>query len=178
MTTWKFYEFVVAFLIPYELLAFLLFIREFFFLNCLAIVGAVSVIVVNIYTCVSRKGVFCYLQRNFCTEMRVSNSNTVTPIWASCLDSCCRAGNLCHACNSLFHRSKLNAYIFFVASDLPFILQENKWLKSGNRFCTVAQKGHTCKLKMLLQIKYVAANKVKLLQIRKRCCKLKERCCK
>jgi len=38
---------------------------------CLAIVGAV--IVVNIYTCVSRKGVFCYLQRNFCTEMRASN---------------------------------------------------------------------------------------------------------
>ena len=38
-----------------------------------SIVGAVSVIVVNIYTCVRRRGVFCYLQHNFCTEMRVSN---------------------------------------------------------------------------------------------------------
>ena len=38
-----------------------------------SIVGAVSFIVVNIYTCVGRRGVFCYLQHNFCTEMRVSN---------------------------------------------------------------------------------------------------------
>ena len=38
-----------------------------------SIVGAVSVIVVKIYTCVRRRGVFFYLQHNLCTEMRVSN---------------------------------------------------------------------------------------------------------
>ena len=39
--------------------------------------------------------------------------------------------------------------------------------------CTVAQKGHTCKLKMLLQTKNFTRKLKMLLQIKNRTCKLK-----
>ena len=40
-------------------------------------------------------------------------------------------------------------------------------------YCTVAQKGHTCKLKMLLQTKNLTCKLKMLLQIKNSTCKLK-----